>query len=545
MERKVVVSFDSVEFLRHAIEPYFQSKFGEIINQKKNEETKASLERNIVERCLGIHAYFCKNVGFVKQTGNVDCSSIIIDILSQNFIIDTKSLNKRDPNASGDKKNEESLLNFKELSAQLLSKICVYKYQIMLRFSMLYFHFEGPSDKRELSEESKLEKEVTKDLIKLLNLFNVKLFSEDDESNPDTFYNELAQAFTKDIKNMNFLECILKILEECQVSKSITAIFESKIKAVSAANTIAATAAEVVAKSEKLVQSVPTSQQGEQKLIQINLNKKPKDIINMASKETSNSTAVGLNNFLSQNKAQDMSVLPSPKLASLKSVPTTKKERQSMAATTTYKETKFGSLWSIKEGASQSSSQKELFNSQFNKMKENSKTSEDFMGISLVEKNKELNERMRHRSFYSSFNKTTQIISKKRKNRESEMPKDLENQLKRTKLTMDTKLPSSQPVHNKISGQPVNNKISSQGIKLFEKLKQKETSVVLEVKTIEKVEKKEDNSHLKVPLINPIFEEWGFGDVLAVNTPIKEALSAEDSMNIGSCSNSRRLLEYH
>ena len=61
----------------------------------------------------------------------------------------------------------------------------------MFRFSMLYFHFEGLLQKK---EESGLEKEVTRDLIKLLNLFNVKLFSEDDELNPDPFYSELAQV---------------------------------------------------------------------------------------------------------------------------------------------------------------------------------------------------------------------------------------------------------------------------------------------------------------------------------------------------------------
>ena len=62
----------------------------------------------------------------------------------------------------------------------------------MFRFSVLYFHFESSQEKRE--ERKTLEKDMTKDLDKLINLFNVKLFSEDDESNPDTFYNELAEV---------------------------------------------------------------------------------------------------------------------------------------------------------------------------------------------------------------------------------------------------------------------------------------------------------------------------------------------------------------
>ena len=313
---------------------------------------------------------------------------------------------------------------------------------------------------------------------------------------------------------MNFLECILKILDECQVSKSIIIIFESRIKTIKAVNSIAATAAAVVAKSEKATQEpkqVSPVQGGSQEVTQMHLNKKNKEVSKGIGDASNSIGSVGLKSLTQQSKTQDMSILPSPKLASMKSVPTTKHERLTMAATTTYKDTKLGSLWSIKETASQNSSQRELFNSQFSKMRGDvSKTSEDFMSISLVEKNKELNERMRHRSFYSSFNKTTQITSKKRKkDRESEGSKELENKLKKTRLTMDTKLLSSQP-----TSQPVN-KISSQGIKLFEKLKQKETaSIVLESKPVAtKVEnklpeKKEDQNHLKVPMINPIFAEW-------------------------------------
>jgi len=74
----------------------------------------------------------------------------------------------------------------------------VYKYQIMFRFSILYFHFESSKEKKE--ERKTLEKHMTKDLDKLINLFNVKLFSEDDESNPDTFYNELAEVSSLSFK---------------------------------------------------------------------------------------------------------------------------------------------------------------------------------------------------------------------------------------------------------------------------------------------------------------------------------------------------------
>ncbi len=62
----------------------------------------------------------------------------------------------------------------------------------MFRFLILYFHFESSKEKRE--ERKAVEKEMTKDLDKLINLFNVKLFSEDDEYNPDTFYNDLAEV---------------------------------------------------------------------------------------------------------------------------------------------------------------------------------------------------------------------------------------------------------------------------------------------------------------------------------------------------------------
>ena len=44
METKVGPNFDSAEFLKLSIEPYFQRKFTELLNQKKNEQTKASLE---------------------------------------------------------------------------------------------------------------------------------------------------------------------------------------------------------------------------------------------------------------------------------------------------------------------------------------------------------------------------------------------------------------------------------------------------------------------------------------------------------------------
>lgn len=82
-----------------------------------------NIRQNIVERCSSIQAYFCNNVGFIKQAGNVDCTATIVDILGRNFIIDTKSLNKRDPNASTEVLNEETLFNFKDLSTQLLSKV--------------------------------------------------------------------------------------------------------------------------------------------------------------------------------------------------------------------------------------------------------------------------------------------------------------------------------------------------------------------------------------------------------------------------------------
>ncbi len=294
----------------------------------------------------------------------------------------------------------------------------------------------------------------------------------------------------------------------------------------------------------KKVQNLPP---GESKPIKVNLNKKvsntsvaapsPKDM-NLPDLKT-----------VSQNKSQDLSVIPFTKLETLKSVPTTKQERQ--ATTTTLKDSRLGNILSRKESISQNSSQLELLNSQFKlklesklSMRENSKTSEDFMSINLVEKNKELNDRMRHRSFYSSFNKTTQVQSKKRKKeKETDYPKELENKLKKTKLTAaEIKI-----TNFKQASQPVN-KISSEGIKLFEKLKQKDPVAAVKkafAATQPAPEKKEENNHLKVPLINPIFENWGFGDVLAVNTPIKDALSEENSMHYGSCSNSRRSLEYH
>jgi len=264
----------------------------------------------------------------------------------------------------------------------------------------------------------------------------------------------------------------------------------------------------------KKVQNLPVSKQGESQPIKVNLNKKIKDT-NVTAPSPKDMNLPELKT-LSQNKSQDLSAIPFTKLETLKSVPTTKQERQAM--TTTFKDTKLGNIWSRKESTSQNYSQVELLNSQLKlklasklSVQENSKTSEDFMSINLVEKNRELNDRMRHRSFYSSFNKTTQITSKKRKKeKETEFPKELENKLKKTKLTTDTKLANFKP-----ASQPVN-KISSEGIKLFEKLKQKDhlpvkasqqnTIQVVDKKIVP--EKKEDNNHLKVPLINPIFENW-------------------------------------
>jgi len=81
-----------------------------------------NIRQNIVERCSSIQAYFFNNVEFIKQAGNVDCTATIVDILGRNFIIDTKSLNKRYPNDSAES-NEETLFSFKELSTQLLSKV--------------------------------------------------------------------------------------------------------------------------------------------------------------------------------------------------------------------------------------------------------------------------------------------------------------------------------------------------------------------------------------------------------------------------------------
>ena len=80
-----------------------------------------SFRRNIVERCSNVQTYLNNNVNFIKKNGNIDCNGTVIDILTRYFVIDIKSLNKREPVEASNE--EEKRYSFKDLCLQLISKV--------------------------------------------------------------------------------------------------------------------------------------------------------------------------------------------------------------------------------------------------------------------------------------------------------------------------------------------------------------------------------------------------------------------------------------
>jgi len=122
---------------------------------------------------------------------------------------------------------------------------------------------------------------------------------------------------------------------------------------------------------------------------------------------------------------------------------------------------------------------------------DSSRSIEDGAPIKLSEKNRMINERMKHRSLYSSFAKTTQVVTKKRK-KETDYHADKYyehiggNKMKKTKLTTETKT---------------------------ETFVQKATSFKnkdFKFKALKVVEEQKEviSNELKVPIIPPAFHEW-------------------------------------
>ncbi len=79
--------------------------------------------KNIVTRCSNIQIYLNNNVSFIKKNGNIDCNGTVIDLLTRYFVIDIKSLNKRQPVEESN--DEEKRYSFKDLCLQLVSKVMI------------------------------------------------------------------------------------------------------------------------------------------------------------------------------------------------------------------------------------------------------------------------------------------------------------------------------------------------------------------------------------------------------------------------------------
>ena len=95
-----------------------------------------SFRQNIVERCSNIQTYLNNNVNFIKKNGNVDCSGTVIDILTRYFVIEIKSLNRREPVETSNEE-EERRYSFKDLCLQLMSKVIILDLDFCLKKIMI------------------------------------------------------------------------------------------------------------------------------------------------------------------------------------------------------------------------------------------------------------------------------------------------------------------------------------------------------------------------------------------------------------------------
>lgn len=94
----------------------------------------------------------------------------------------------------------------------------------------------------DIGKDNKIQDTLAKDIIKLINLLNIKLFSEEDSS-IDNFFVEIKKVlqaflylnikdFIEEINNVKFLYCLKDIFEECQAPKDIFKALKSQISQV-------------------------------------------------------------------------------------------------------------------------------------------------------------------------------------------------------------------------------------------------------------------------------------------------------------------------
>lgn len=146
-----------------------------------------------------------------------------IEILSHHFIIEIKSIPKKETvilENEVDEGKEASIITFKEFCMDHLSrvkyilfflrliseKVRVYMYQILFKLLILYFHFENTEMKQKESEKNQnQEKKVVnkdgsnkmliKDITKLIDLFRIKVDSEEEDS--DIFFLDIIKVKIK------------------------------------------------------------------------------------------------------------------------------------------------------------------------------------------------------------------------------------------------------------------------------------------------------------------------------------------------------------